>query len=291
MSALPPSWSLTLSAQKRACVLDTPLVLSRHGLLLARRLGVELDVWLVRELWGILDNNRYYLEHPEHLAAGFPLDRPSDSGPVPAGGLAGVLQQWEMARVEKDLAGLKLFWVGDALCESLFPAGIDPYLGYRYETLAHALEGRAEGAGLEGQDVLTDCFRDTAALTAALIPYRSFILTLQGPGANGDDAQEPAFCSRLRKWGIRVEAIGLSDESRHDRQLLFESLARWGVTELLWAGLKLSVVHLVVPEAVIMPPPEHAAPVLTCDIDAPAEEADSNTRNWWADAAAFWYPL
>src|SRR5574337_1811324 len=107
MSAIPPTLSVTVALPRRSCVLDAPLALSRHGLLVARRLSEEFDLWLVREFWQILDNTEHYVRRPDLLTARV-LGAQSES--TGAAGderlLRAVLQQWELARTEKDLAGL-----------------------------------------------------------------------------------------------------------------------------------------------------------------------------------------
>src|SRR5262245_16700552 len=126
MSLLPPSLSLTVETSRRACVLDTRLALSSFGLLLAQRLSSEFELWLVRELWQILDNTEFYLSEPESLtrsrAAANGVAANSISG---TDGIRHALTQWELARTENDLAGLKFFWIGDAVSESLLPSRAD----------------------------------------------------------------------------------------------------------------------------------------------------------------------
>ena len=75
-------------------VLDTYLALSTYGLLLAQRLSSELDLWLVRELWHILDNTELELKHVDSL-------EPRESGgadiylaePVPRGTLLSIVRR------------------------------------------------------------------------------------------------------------------------------------------------------------------------------------------------------
>src|SRR5262245_19038878 len=130
MSSLPSSFSVAVDLKRRACVLDTHLALSPYGLLLAQRLSSELDLWLVRELWQILDNTDYYLSEADRLSSvgltqelSTPLAGQSD-----AQNLRDALSQWEAARTETDLAGLNIHWIGDALCESLLPPRADAHL-------------------------------------------------------------------------------------------------------------------------------------------------------------------
>src|SRR5262245_27070036 len=134
MSLIPPSLSLTVDIKRRACVLDIQLALSTYGLLLAQRLSSELDLWLVRELWQILDNTGYYLSQSTSLAPKRLGDAQAPKKNEDAGdsGLREILKQWELARTATDLAGLKCYWLGDALCESLLPSGADPHVVHRF---------------------------------------------------------------------------------------------------------------------------------------------------------------
>ncbi len=59
MAAVFPDLSLTVSQRRWACVLDPTLALSRFGLLLVKRLGEVMELWVVRELWHVLDNTQY----------------------------------------------------------------------------------------------------------------------------------------------------------------------------------------------------------------------------------------
>src|SRR5215470_20000796 len=104
MSSLPPL-DVSLSSRRMACVLDGELALSRQGLLFATRLAQEADVWLFRALWQTLDNSYMLRDMSERD----PASNGDDAFPSPR-----ILQHWEMARLETDLGGLQLFFVGDA---------------------------------------------------------------------------------------------------------------------------------------------------------------------------------
>jgi hypothetical protein len=295
MSLIPPSLSLTVDTKRRACVLDIQLALSTYGLLLAQRLSSELDLWLVRELWQILDNTGYYLSRPTSLAsrrlgdAGLARSREDSED----GGLRRILRQWELARSETDLAGLKIYWLGDALSESLLPTGADPHVVHRFEILACALDRRVHRSrALAGQeDVLADCFRDAAALNAALTRNRSFILSQVRPGETGADAPEPLICSYLRTWGVHCCRVEPGPRTEIERELIRPILARTGVSEFMWAGLKLSAVHVLAPHAVVIPSPQEGDASVGEDYPEVADDDDPSQTDWWKGAAAFWYPL
>src|SRR6266542_2543158 len=140
---LPSSFSVAVYTKRRACVLDTYLALSPLGLLLAQRLSTEFDLWLVRELWQILDNTQFYLAQPERLLAVAPEGGAAwPAAPVDAEALRDTLSQWEAARTAHDLTGLRIYWIGDALDESLLPPDADPQVVSRFEMLASSLDAR-----------------------------------------------------------------------------------------------------------------------------------------------------
>ena len=129
MSLIPPSLSLTVDTKRRACVLDIQLALSTYGLLLAQRLSSELDLWLVRELWQILDNTGYYLSRPTSLAPRRPGDAQITTNREDSadGGLRRILRQWELARSATDLADTEAVRQ-ERLVAS---AGIEEWSGFR----------------------------------------------------------------------------------------------------------------------------------------------------------------
>lgn len=277
-------------------MLDTNLVLSSLlGLPLIQRLGEELDLWIIHELWQILDNTKAYLSHPEMLMPVRPGEKYSAANVNEEKHLlCKILNQWETARTEKDLAGLKIFWTGDALSESLIPKDVDNNVIYRFESLSSSLDVRVQKRlfSKEHNTIIIDCFRDAAALTAALMPYRGFMLTQMGPKNNIDESEsEPVICSYLREWGIRCYKVGLDKKTQIEREFLLPIFARNGISELIWAGLNLSIVHLVVPEAVIMPAPKNEDDIFNEDMPPPYEGKDSEEKDWWAGATCFWYSL
>lgn len=282
MLAIPPTLSVTVALPRRACVLDVPLALSRHGLLAAKRLSDEFDLWLVREFWQILDNTEHYVRRPDLLTPEVHGLRSESIGTLGRERLSpSVLQQWEFARMEKDLAGLKLFWIGDATSESLLSPGVSSGLLEKFEALASALDNRASrtlSSPSGDQRIFIDCFRDAAALAAALIPHRGFILTCLEPAPSSNAGTEPRICEFLRQWGVMCRQVDADDPTAQmERTALALVFARAGLAELIWAGLRLAVVHLVLPGAVLIP--------------APLQDEDLITVDLWDGAEAFWYPF
>lgn len=268
-------------------MLDTHLALSPHGLLLARRLSDQLDLWLVRELWQILDSTDYYRSNPNQLIPPLPGKGKIETPCVNPQSIRDVLTQWDLARMATDLSGLKVHWLGDALPESLLPAGTDPDLISRFETLAVALERRVPKEFQDDQQphIFSDCSRDTAALTAALIPYKGFILTL------GNTDKEPVLCTYLKERFALPCLMLDRKQSRLERDFLNSILAKAALSELLWAGLKLAALHVVAPGAVMMPVNDKSEETFQQDFTLPPEGTTEHEQDWWKDARCFWYPV
>ncbi|MDF5708725.1 MAG: hypothetical protein PUP90_13950 [Nostoc sp. S4] len=57
--------SSRLCQAQMICIIDPALALSVHGVPLIQQLGEVMELWVVRELWHILDNSNFYLHHPE----------------------------------------------------------------------------------------------------------------------------------------------------------------------------------------------------------------------------------
>ncbi|MDR4508923.1 MAG: hypothetical protein MRJ65_11940 [Candidatus Brocadiaceae bacterium] len=301
MSTLPPSLSVTVNTKRKACVIDTTLALSRYGLLLTQRLGDEFDLWLARELWQILDNTQYYVSNPQSLMPVRPgpgqksenVHANKNGGNGTKYFLKAILNQWDMARMETDLAGLKVFWIGDAMSESLLPKSADQNLVHRFETLAGSLDVRIkkDPADARQDNIFIDCFRDAVALTAALVSHKGFILTRQCAVNEDLPENEPVICSYLRKWGIPCYRVGMDQKVEIERAFLFPIFARAGVTELLWAGLNLAVVHLCVPDAIIMPVIQYEEDAFDRDLEPFHEHRNEEMKDWWKNSVCFWYPL
>lgn len=277
--SLPPL-SVTVSAKRWSLVLDAGLALSRYGMLLAQRLGEEFDLWLVREMWRILDNIECYPDPEKLIAGGGGAERGAGNEDFHL-----ILKQWEWARTASDLSRLKWFWVGDARYESLHPPGMDGNLVYRFEKLAAGLDRRQGPEAETGSDLFrADSFRDALALTAALTPYRAFILTSYGDDDPSSSTGWPAICTYFAQvTGCQPEMI--KGENRFLRDYLHPILLRSGINELLWTKVKLAAVHLLVPEAVVLPPPEKE------DGFFGEETETAGDQHLWRDAACFWYPI
>ncbi|MCG8489472.1 MAG: hypothetical protein MI756_18535 [Chromatiales bacterium] len=270
MGMLPPL-QVTVDARGWSVILDVRLALHRLGLLMATRLAEELRVFLVPTLWEILDNTAYLNQHPEHLV---------QSGvAAPENSSSEILRQWERARVELGLNALHIFWAGDALHESSLPKDMDPGLSERFSSLAEGLTERLGESWQEHQMgwPLQEGSRDAAALAAAMSRYRPVILTLC---ESADHA--PSLCNLLSEGGIRCRQVS-DDESEPMRDYFKPLLARSGVTELLWEGLQLALVHTVAPQALFIGNGEER------DHDPFTRMAGE--RDLWSTASVTWYRL
>lgn len=275
MAAALPDLSVTISQRRWACVLDPTLTLSRYGVMLVQRLSLVLDIWVVRELWHILDNTQYYLRHPEALL-------PKNSAPSETEQVLFSLRAWERVRMETDPAGQRCYWIGDGPVESYLPAGEAPEIVSSYERLSASLDLRLG----DRDEPLAAAFRDAAALTGTLLG--AFLLT-QLPEGRAENPP-PAICSYLGGWRIRCRAVArdqplLAAECDCLRQLIVQA----GLAKLCWAGLRLAVVHVVLPQA--------AELARTADDEDPGISGDAAPEDGgtepdpWQDALGFWYAL
>jgi hypothetical protein len=265
--------------------LDPSLVLSGVGLQLIRRLGEFMELWMPRELWHILDNSQFYLSQPESLflladdEKRITLRRERIRDEIVA-----AIKVWEHIRMESDLSGLKVFWIGDGLSESLVPAGTGPDLVWRYELLARALDRQ-----LTNSRPIACIARDTAALAAAL--GTALILTYR----TTEDVEAGATPQICKALGDSVPCELLPDGeplAAIEREYMRHLLVYSGMANLLWSGLHLAVLHFAVPAAVTL----YGAPqrILTNDLpelEAALPVAADSLENLWQGARAFWYQL
>jgi hypothetical protein len=193
------------------------------------------------------------------------------------------MKEWERIRMENDLSGLKFFWIGDGLSESLVPPGTGADLVWRYESLARALDRRLAGSG-----PMACAARDAVALAAAL--GAAFVLTYR----TAEDVRAgwaPAICDVFAQC-VPCEAVAGDDpfaavEREHLRHLLVHS----GTAGLLWSGLNLAILHLAVPVAAtlyVVPPSIVTDDVAEVEAVMPVAESRADP---WDGARAFWYQV
>ena len=273
-----------------SCVLDPTLALSDYGVPLVKRLGEVMDLWVARELWHILDNIHFYLQQPELLLFRKDTSERAINIQYPSKEeIIRVLKQWEYVCAETDLLRLRLFWVKDKLGESLLPSGINLDIIWRYEFFASLLHDQIEQHVVDAGEILTSAFRDTLALAAAL--ESTFILTHQLP-RDAVENSPPGICVALESWGIACRAIDPLDQiATIERDYLRHMIVQTGLAKHIWAGLRLSVVHLLVPVASNgWSAPTQSQEYPLSEIKSFVERSKSK-ENLWQEAQGFWYQL
>lgn len=248
---LAPDLSVSLHQRRLRCVLDLGLMLSPWGPMVVKQLSGLLELWAVRELWHILDNTECYR---------------SDRG-------FWVLGTWEQVRLQSDLGGLRLHWLGDGPQESFLPEDLDAGLFARFQSLVEALDP------LPGEtDPLRAGTRDALALAAAL--GEAVILAAGGP----ERADAPPFVELARSWGIAgVEVPPQDPLAAIETELLSWILLQSGSAQILWSGLELAAVRVAAPRA---------WPVFAQE---PSERSEPTPpAHPWQDVQLFWhwiYPM
>lgn len=308
MATLLPTLSITLNQRRWPCVLDPFLALSPHGLPLARQLGQVMELWVVRELWHILDNTCFYqqlsgsrttsttdLTYVPQFPSFVAEENLADEELLPVLDRK-ALDEWERARTDVNITGLNVFWIGEQLGQSLLPEGIQPNIIKRYEQLAYNLERQPQQGKTLGEP-LNAAARDAVALAATL--GTAFILTCQPDSAKPQDAQSMLFRA-LKSWQIPYQQIDDADPiATIERDYIRHLLVHAGLSSLIWsADLKLAVLHLSLPSAPSLELSEDADEIEIDplnDMDDRIWPQDSEHHqtpsgiNLWADAQGFWY--
>ncbi len=230
-----------LMARGPSCVLDPRLVLSPLGLVTAARLAGECPVWLPRELRETLRSPQAYRVHPDKLAPRLYGGHLRELAP-PDEDIREALGHWSAA-LQGWWGPVRVFHLDEHPGQSRLPASVDGGLHERFERLAAGLDRAVRQAryDLPRGEAIAACFRDTAALAAALAPYGAVILTVM----EADGLGLPAVCNYLDAWGLRV--LDVTDQAGDDAQALRALLARAGLGPVAWAGLAFAAVHVVSP--------------------------------------------
>jgi hypothetical protein len=282
MATLLPDLSIPWRQSPWVCVLDPSLLLSPYGLPITRGLADVMEVWVVRELWHILDNIQFYLQHPESIQAGVAATT-ANHVPIAQSEIAQTLRDLEYWRMNTDLARLNLFWIGDRPNESFLPSSVDPQLIHRWEFLAAALnkELDAHFNVLVGLDV---ALRDAVALSVAL--SSAFILTYQTPAKYRANSP-PGLCLTLENWGFSCQQMDGSDPIVHlERDQLLRLLIAVGAAKFLWSGLHLAILHVVTSSGCMT----SLVADRLCQTGK-QENAEPETPRLWQGAQGFWYWL
>jgi hypothetical protein len=287
MTTLLPDFSITCSQRRWACVLDPTLALSEYGLPLVKQLGEVIDLWVVRELWHILDNTYFFLQQQESIFVKETAPRQAFASQHSLSQQAlRALKEWEHLRMETDLCSLNLFWIGDGVGESLLPKNVESNFIWRWESLAQNLD-RQLNSDRHAAEPLTSAFRDAAALAAAL--GSAFILTHRSPEEAAQNLP-PAICTTVERWGVNCQEIDSGDAiASLEREQLRQLLIHAGVSKLLWTGLRPAVLHLVVPSALMASPPPSWSEEFSLTELEDWQEVQEKDLNFWEGARGFWY--
>lgn len=247
------------AARPLVCILDVRLMLEPLGLELAFRLARQVETWLVRRLWTMLDNDSFYQRWPDELAR----DCTSEH--------AAQLARWRTAWLEGQL-NQRFFWVGDARYESVLPMDVDVTVRDRLDRLSAELDPEGEETSEPRLQVLDQCGRDALALAAALHNDNPVILTAAGRSL------EPGLISFAQRAGV----FEIAPATRRDVDLVPAAM-RYIVAPLSTFGLSVAAVHVIAPAAAAMEP----RPPTADEWESRADVA----RGYWSDARLVWQPF
>lgn len=265
--------------QNWSCVLDPAIALSHYGVTIAENMGKEIELWVVRELWNIINNAEFYTRRTELITP------EAISTKQIAAETIWSLKEWAKTKQEKDLARLGVYWLGDNLQESFLPHNKPVEFFKQWEALATALDKRNESISNDDSEILTSAVRDTIALAGSL--KSAFILTYQLPTEFERGSSLP-ICEMLKTWGISCQAI----EPHHpivamEREYILQLIVRAGLGKLLLAGVHLAAFHLVIP-ATTAPDTPHT------DSQLPIPNSTENYPQesyFWNKVKGLWYYL
>ena len=222
-----------------SCVLDPALALSHHGVLVAESISKEIELWVVQELWNIVNDAEFYLSRTELITC----QTVAVKEKAVAAEVIWSLKKWEKIKQEKDLAKLGMYWLGDNLQESLLPKDRPVELFKQWHNSVTALD-RLYQEVQQDNNILTLALRDTIALAASL--KSTFVLTYQ-PFIDSHDSS-PFICKALENWGIPSQFIDKCNPTvAMEQQYIRQLIVRAGLGKLLLAGVNLVAFHLVIP--------------------------------------------
>jgi len=240
----------TLKIQDRpsmTCVLDPALALSQHGVALVKSLGSIMELWVVRELWHILNDTTFYIAQPQLIAPRCTSSEKTVEQEYHAlEEIVWSLKEWEKFRMETDLTGLNLFWIGDSPRESYLPKNRNPDIFWQWESIVSCLD-RQLSPFHRKDSMLPLVFRDTTALVAAL--GSATILTYQTP-VEYEHNLPPAICKEIENWDISCQALTAQDSIvTIERNYLHNLMIQSDSAKFLWSGIHLTILHLFLPPA------------------------------------------
>lgn len=283
---LPPNL-IAIARPPRTCVIDPTLALSRYGVPLIKQLGSVMELWLVRELRHIFENSAFYLQQPEVITPrGVTPEKTPEQQRHALEETLWSLKEWEKFRIERDLAGLNLFWLGDTPEESLLPKHRTLDTFWHWEAIAKALNNKLDLPPTTDY-LLPLAFRDTAALTASL--ESAFILTHQ-LSADSDQDLPPEICHTLESWGIPCQLLTSQNSIVSlERDYLHQLLIDTDTAKFLWAGVHLAVVHLIFPVMLEGYTQSNRSQATRLSPDEESTNYSQPYNNSWLKAQGFWY--
>ena len=99
-----------LSDRRWICVIDPALALSQYGVSLITQLSSVLELWVVRELWHILDNVDLYLQRPKLITPkGSPFAKTLEQERRSLEETFLALKAWEQFRIGTEFGRIKYF--------------------------------------------------------------------------------------------------------------------------------------------------------------------------------------
>ena len=267
--------------QNWSCVLDPTIALSHYGVAIAENIGKEIELWVVRELWNIINNVEFYARRTELI-----IPKAIDTRQSTVAETIWSLKEWEKTKQEKDLARLGVYWLGDNLQESFLPHNKPVEFFKQWEALATALDERNESTSNNDSEILTSAVRDTIALAGSL--KSAFILTYQLPTEFERGFSLP-ICEMLKTWGISCQAIDPNNPiAAMEREYILQLIVRAGLGKLLLAGVHLAAFHLVIP-AMTGTDTQHTNSQLP--IEENSAENYTQESYFWNKVKGIWYYL
>lgn len=275
--------------RQRTCVIDPVLALSEYGIPMIQQLGKHMELWVVRELWNILDKPTLYLNQPELITPrGLAPERTSEQERNALETTLASLKAWATFRSETDLSSLQLFWLGDNPKESLLPSHRNLELFYRWEEIATSLDRHLDSLPIRSY-ILPLAFRDTIALAISL--GSAFILSYQS-SIDLEQHLPPEICRIMELWGMTCQTLPSDDALvNKERETLQQLLVSTGLAKYLWAGTNLIVLHLIVPpgfKQLRQPIPAYQDASVELDQFAKIPALPQET---WGKTRGFWYLL
>ncbi|WP_322418045.1 hypothetical protein [Mesorhizobium huakuii] len=253
-------------------VIDAPLALSPMGLLVTVTLSQSARVWLPRGFYTLLDNDEYYRRRPDQMGGGWLAPGTRDAILKE---LTLELEPWRRAWQNGRLSS-RVHWIGDAQYESALPEREETALLPRFEGCCAALETRlGDVAGTAAP--LDECARDVVALSAALQPDSTYILTIAG-----NDGARPPLCDYLERLAFPTK--------RHPGPIPgWSGPALWpAAAPIAASGRNAAIVQVVAPVILALP---DGWSETDWALEDPADHDDGTPDDPWRNACALWYDV